>query len=155
MTSADPLDKDRRLFTQCNDTIPLKCPECTSTKILRHCKIHHNFPALWCHIRREHQDILESRLQEIIEVLNALFKAYKWNMLPRWAYSEAKTTSTSSSLEFDGRPSRIDVFERLIEIGRLFKGQTQFYPNFKQKQVLGLIKVILGNVDGRTKKKIF
>jgi len=113
---------------------------------------------LWCHIRREHQDILESRLQEIIEVLNALFKAYKWNMLPRWAYSEAKTTNkvptTSSSLIFDGRPiSRIDVWERVLEIANKLKMQSELYPKFKLKQLRAIIKVVLGPVDSRTSNK--
>ena len=33
--------------------------------------------------------------------------------------------------------------------------QSKDYPNFKRKQVLGLIKVILQNADERTKKKYF
>jgi len=157
MSNGSSIDKDRLYFTQCNDTILLRCPECTSIKILRQCKIFHNFPAVWCHIKRDHKDVLESRLQEIIQVLNSLFKAFKWNMFPKWAYSEAKIepATTSSSILFDGRPARIDVLERLEKIGRLFKIQSKDYPIFKQKQVLGLIKVILVNADSRTKKKYF
>jgi len=157
MSNDDSIDKDRLYFTQCNDTILLRCPECTSTKILRQCKIFHNFPGVWWHIKQDHKDILESRLQEIIEVLNKLFKAYKWNMFPKWAFSEAKIelATTSSSILFDGKTPRIDVQEKLQKIGRLFKIQSKDYPIFKQKQVLGLIKVILGNADSRTKKKYF
>ena len=157
MTLSDQLDKDRLFFTQCSDLILFRCPECTSTKIIRHCKIFHNFPSLWRHIKQDHNDILESRLDEVIQVLNCLFKAFKWNMLPKWAFSEAKIepTTTSSSILFDGKPPRIDVQEKLQKIGRLFKMQSQFYPNFKRKQVLGIIKVIIGNVDERTKKKYF
>ena len=157
MSYDDSLDKDRLYFTQCNDTILLKCPECTSTKILRQCKIYHNFPAVWRHLKQDHTDILESRMNEIIQVLNDVFKAYKWNMFPKWEYSEAKIrpATTSSSILFDGKPARIDVQEKLQKIGRLFKMQSKDYPIFKQKQVFGLIKVILGNADQRTKKKYF
>ena len=157
MSYDDSLDKDRLYFTQCNDSFPNRCLECTSTKILRHCKIYHNFPAVWRHLKQDHNDILESRMNEIIQVLNDVFKAYKWNMFPKWAYSEAKIkpTTTSSSILFDGKPPRIDVLERLRNLASLFKGQSEWYPNFKEKQVFGLIKVILGNADQRTKKKYF
>ncbi len=157
MNYVEQLDKERLYFTQCNDTILLRCPECTSTKILRHCKIFHNFPGVWWHIKQDHKEILESRLEEIAQMLNCLYKAYKWNMFPKWAFSEAKIkpTTTSSSILFDGKPARIDVLERLEKIGRLFKMQSNDYPIFKQKQVLGLIKVILENADSRTKKKYF
>jgi len=153
----DSLDKDRLYFTQCNDTILFKCPECTSVKNLRQCKIFQNFPALWWHLKQDHNDILESRMDEIIQVLNDVFKAFKWNMFPKWEYSEAKieTTTSSSSILFDGKPPRIDVLERLRDLARLFKGQSAWYPNFKEKQVFGLIKVILGYADQRTKKKYF
>ena len=157
MSYDDSLDKDRLYFTQCNDSFPNRCLECTSTKILRHCKIYHNFPAVWRHLKQDHNDILESRMNEIIQVLNDVFKAYKWNMFPKWEYSEAKIrpATTSSSILFDGKPARIDVLERLRALASLFKGQSAWYPNFKEKQVFGLIKVILGNADQRTKKKYF
>jgi len=105
MSNDDSIDKDRLHFTQCNDTILLRCPECTSTKILRHCKIFHNFPSVWWHIKQDHKDILESRRDEIIQVLNCIFKAYKWNIFPKWAFSEAKIelATTSSSILMDGR----------------------------------------------------
>jgi len=155
MSNDSSLDKDRLYFTQCNDTILLRCPECTSTKILRQCKIFHNFPGVWWHIKQDHRDILESRLEEIIQVLNSLFKAYKWNMLPKWAYSEAKLKTTTSSLLFNGKEPRADVLARLQDLARLFKLQSKDYPSFKRKQVYGLIKVVLGNVDERTMNKYF
>jgi len=155
MSNGSSLDKDRLYFTQCNDTIHLRCPECTSTKILRQCKNFHNFPGVWWHIKQDHRDILESRRDEVIQVLNCIFKAYKWNMFPKWAYSEAKSETTTSSLLFNGKEPRADVLARLQDICRLFKLQSQFYPSFKQKQVFGLIKVVLENVDERTKKKYF
>jgi len=155
MSNDSSLDKDRLYFTQCNDTILLRCPECTSTKILRQCKIFHNFPGVWWHIKQDHQDILESRRDEVIQVLNCIFKAYMWNMFPKWAYSEAKIkATTTSSLLFNGKEPRADVLARLQDLARLFK-ISQFYPSFKQKQVYGLIKVVLGNVDERTMKKYF
>jgi len=76
-------------------------------------------------------------------------------MLPRWAYSEAKSQATTSSLLFNGREPRVDVLEKLQDIGHLLKRQSLSYPNFKQKQLLGLFKVVLGNIDERTKKKYF
>ena len=76
-------------------------------------------------------------------------------MFPKWAYFEAKSETTTSSLLFNGRPPRRDVQERLQDFGRLLKGQSQFYPNFKQKQIQRWFKVILGNVDERTIKKNF
>jgi len=151
MSNGSSLDKDRHYFTQCNDTILLRCPEC----ILRHCKIFQNFPAIWWHIKQDHKDILESRRDEVIQVLNCLFKAYKWNMFPKWAYSEAKLKTTTSSLLFNGKEPRADVLARLQDLARLFKLQSKDYPSFKRKQVYGLIKVVLGNVDERTQKKYF
>ncbi len=154
MSNDDSIDKDRLYFTQCNDTILLRCPECTSTKILRHCKIFHNFPGVWWHIKQDHKDILESRLEEIIQVLNSLFKAYKWNMFPKWAFSEAKSdTTTSSSVLIDGRPPRIDSWGKIIEIAKLLKNQSELYPFFKPKQLKVIVKVVLGPVDSRTLKK--
>ncbi len=155
MSNDYSINKDRLYFTQCNNTILLRCPECTSTKILRQCKIFHNFPAVWWHIKQDHKDILELRLQEIIEVLNSLFKAYKWNMFPKWAYSEAKSETTTSSLLFNGKAPRADVFARLQDFARLLQGQSDSYPIFKQKQIQRWLKVILGNVDERTQKKYF
>jgi len=154
MSNDHSIDKDRLYFTQCNNTILLRCPECTSTKILRQCKIFHNFPAVWWHIKQDHNDILESRLQEIIQVLNSLFKAYKWNMFPKWAYFEAKSETTTSSLLFDGKAPRADVLARLKDIAHFFK-VSQFYPNFRRLQVLALISVVIGKVDSRTQKKYF
>ena len=72
-----------------------KCPECTSTKILRQCKIFHNFPALWWHLKQNHNDIFEIRMNEIILVLNNMFKASQWNMFPKWEYSEFIPNTTT------------------------------------------------------------
>jgi len=158
VTYTDLVDKDGLLFTQCSDIIYLRCPICAKIKkVLRQCKIFKKFPSLWIHIKREHSDLPPAQLEEITQVVNGIFKAFKLQMLPKWEYSEAKIepTTSSSSILFDGRPPRIDVIEKIQKIGRLFKGQSKDYPSFKQKQVLGLIKVILGNVDERTKKKYF
>jgi len=159
MTSADPLDKDRRLFTQCNDPIFLRCLICTGLNtFLGHCKIFKNFPSLWWHIKREHQDLAPLEREEIIQVLNYVFKAFKRKMFPKWAYSEAitpnKVPTTSSSLLFDSRPiSRIDVWEKILEIASKLKIQSELYPKFKLKQLRAIIKVVLGPADPRTSKK--
>jgi len=150
----DQLDKEPLYFTQCNDTFPNRCPECTSTKILRHCKIYHNFPAVWKHIKQDHKDILESRLDEISHVENCLFKAYKWNMFPKWEFSEAKIepTTTSSSILFDGKPARIDVLEKLQEIARVYKRSSDCHK-LNQKQVTNWANAVLKHPDLRTLEK--
>jgi len=156
MSNDDSIDKDRLYFTQCSDTIYLRCPVCPGEKkVLRHCKLFKNFQSIWCHIRREHTDLVPGELEEIIQILTNLFKAFQRQMFPKWAYSEAKSETTTSSLLFNEKEPRADVYAKLQDTGRLLKGQSQFYPNFKRKQILGLIKVILGNVDERTKKKYF
>ena len=155
MSYDDPLDKDRLYFTQCNDTFPNRCPECTSTKILRHCKIYHNFPAVWKHIKQDHKDILESRLDEIAYVENFVFKAYKWNMFPKWEFSEAKIkpTTTSSSIQIDGKTPRIDMLENLEKIANLLKTQSEHFPIFKPRLLSILVEKAIGPRVDRTKKK--
>jgi len=155
MSNDHSLDKDRLYFTQCSDIIYLRCPVCTEEKkVLRHCKLFKNFQSIWCHIRREHKDIPPGKLEEIIQILTGLFKAFQRQMFPKWAYSEAKSETTTSSLLFNEKEPRADVLSRLQDFGRLL-GQSQFYPNFKQKQIQRWLKVILGNVDERTQKKYF
>ena len=154
MSYNDELDKDRLYFTQCNDEFPLRCPECVEYKILRHCKIFDNFPGLWWHLKREHDDIPPLRMDEIKQVLSAIFKAYQWEMFPRWKYEIRKASTTSSSLRFEGRLiSRADVLENVQEIARILKNQSELYPNFNQKQLSVFIKVVIGEVDPRTAKK--
>ena len=156
MSNGSSLDKDRLYFTQCNDTIYFRCLVCTSEKkVLRHCKNFKNFPSLWCHIKREHADLRPDELEEIIQILTGLFKAFQRQMFPKWAFSEAKSETTTSSLLFNGKVPRVDVFARLQDFARLLQGQSDSYPIFKQKQIQRLLKVILGNVDERTKKKYF
>lgn len=157
MSNDYSLDKDRLYFTQCNDTILLRCPICTEEKkVLRHCKIHKNFPSIWWHVRKEHNDIPPGQLEEVIQILTGLFKAFKHQMFPKWAYYELKNEhTTTSSLLFDGKPPRTDALEKLRDVGRLLKGQSQSYPSFRQKQLQALILKILGPVDPRTYKKYF
>ena len=74
-------------FTQNNCEIKLKCPECIRTKkTQRHCKIFKNMPALWIHIKREHQQIsnLDFDMSDVINVLNNLDCAIQWNMLVQY-----------------------------------------------------------------------
>src|SRR3989304_4145704 len=151
MSNDNSVNKDRLYFTQCNDTILFQCPECTSTKIQRHCKVFHNFPAVWWHLKQEHKDILESRVDEIRHVLNCVFKAFQWGMFPKWAYSEAKSepATTSSSILMDGRPPRKDRYENLVKIANLLKMQSQLFPIFRQKNLLILIEKVIGPRDPR------
>ncbi len=74
-------------FTQNNCKIKLKCPECIRTKKAhRHCKIFKKMPALWRHIKTEHQQIsnLDFDISDIINVLNNLDCAIRWNMLVQY-----------------------------------------------------------------------
>ena len=154
MTKGSGVDKDRLFFTQCNETILFKCPECTSTKILRQCKIFRNFPALWRHLKQDHNDILESRMDEIVHVLDYTFKAFQWNMFPKWEYSEIPKTTTSSLL-IDGRKPRIDRHEKLEKIAKLLKIQSQFYPKFKPRVLKQMIRIAIGGHDYRTMEFYF
>lgn len=154
MSHNDELDKDRLYFTQCNDEFPLRCPECTEAKVIRHCKIFDNFPGLWWHLKREHNDIPQSRMDEIKQILGNLYKAYQKKMFAKWKYDKYNSNATSSSLRFDGRViSRADVLENVQEIARILKNQSELYPNFNQKQLSAFIKVVIGEVDPRTAKK--
>lgn len=83
MNNKSQIEKDRLHFTQNNQEIRVRCPECARTKILRHCKIYKNLPALWWHIKQEHGTFVNLRFDtgEIIRVLNGLDKAIQWNIL--------------------------------------------------------------------------
>ncbi|MFY9301190.1 MAG: hypothetical protein WAO91_08385 [Candidatus Nitrosotenuis sp.] len=154
MSYNDELDKDRLYFTQCNDEFPLRCPECTESKILRHCKIFTNFPGAWRHIKRVHNDIPPSKMDEIKQILSSIYKAYQWKMFPNWKYVGRKSNATSSSLRFDGRSiTRADVLSNVQEIARVLQNQSELYPNFNPKQLSAFIKVAIGEVDSRTAKK--
>lgn len=109
---------------------------------------------MWRHLKQEHNDILESRMNEIKHVLNSVFKAYQWNMFPKWEYSEfIPKTTTSSSILIDGRTPRIDVLENLESIAKLLKTQSQIYPKFKPKLLSILITKAIGPKDHRILKK--
>jgi len=157
MTNADPVDKDRLDFTQCNDEFYSRCLLCTALFVLRQCKIYKNFPSLWWHIKRDHTDLSPAEREEIIQILNHIFKAFKRQMFPKWAYSEAITTTkvptTSSSILLDGRPPRIDAWTKIFEIAKLLKTQSELYPFFKTRHLNAVLKVVLGSVDPRTTKK--
>ena len=149
MSYESQIDKERLYFTQCNDTLPMKCPECALTKIPRHCKIFRNFPALWRHLNHDHNDITESKMREIIQVLSYLFKGFQWNMFPRWEYSEFSRKTTTSSFIIDGRQPRIDRVEKFKKIAKLLKLQSQFYPLFKPAILRKMIRVAIGPHDPR------
>jgi len=80
----DKLKKDRLYFTQNYQNIRVRCPECVRTKkVLRHCKVFKNLAALWCHIRRDHGDIVNIVFtnKDLIQVLNSLDRAIKWGIM--------------------------------------------------------------------------
>jgi len=78
------LDKELFYFTQNNNQIRLRCPECIRTKkVLRQCKIFKNLPALWWHIKNEHGIISNAdfNTNDLIHILNAIDKAIQWNII--------------------------------------------------------------------------
>ena len=155
MSYDNELDKDRLYFTQCNDEFPLRCPECAESKTsLRHCRIFDNFLGLWCHLKRDHTDMPQPRLDEIKQILSCIFKAHKWEMFPRWKYEIHKASTTTSSLRFDGKSiTRSDVLENIQAISRILKNQSTFYPNFSLKQLRIFVNLAIGEVDKRTAEK--
>ena len=72
-------------FTQNNCDIKLKCPECIRLKGKR-CKIFKKMPGLWMHIKTDHPEIcnLDFDMSDIINVLNSLDFAIRWNMLVQY-----------------------------------------------------------------------
>jgi len=97
---------------------------------------------------------LEIRFDEIIHVLNETFKAFQWNMFPKWEYSEfIQNTTSSSSILIDGRTPRIDMLENLEKISNLLKTQSEHFPKFKPSLLSILVEKAIGPRDIRTKKK--
>lgn len=147
MSRDNPIDKDRLYFTQFNDDFPVRCPIClTIKKIIRHCKVFRNMHAAWCHVKRDHQDEPEPDVSRVIEIFNSLFDSIKLGIIP---YTTTSSSSSENKTDF-----RRDMYEKLVKIANLLKGQSQSYPDdFRIKQLLRLIGVILGPVDDRTRKK--
>jgi len=146
------INKERLYFAQCNDDFFTRCPFCTKTKkSLKQCKIYKNFQSLWLHLKN-HLDISESELNEIIHVLNRIYQGYKWQMFPRWEFSE-KPQTTTSSFFLNGKKIRNDERENLKEIASLLKLQLEHFLIFKPKFLEFLVEKVLGPCDRRTKRK--
>jgi hypothetical protein len=139
------LDKQRLLFTQFNGDFAVRCPICLDIKkIIRHCKVYRNFHAAWCHVKRDHNNEPKPELDRVIETFNSIFDYIKKGVIPY-----AATSSSANQSGF-----RRDMHQKLVNIAVLLKGQSNSYPaDFKIKQLFGLIKVVLGKVDDRTRKK--
>lgn len=152
MNNNNDVNKDRLYFTQCNDEFPLRCPECTSRRALNQCKVYHNFPSFYYHFKNNYFDILQVRRDEILHVMNCVYKAYTWNVFPSWKFYKGQTT-TSSSLEYGGRPARVDVVIRMKQIASLLMIQSEHYPNFTSTTLRKFIKLGIGQVDERILKK--
>ncbi len=160
MSYEDPLDKDRLFFTQNNSLIRVKCPECLRViKNPRQTPVFKKLPALWWHFKRDHGEVsnLLFTTKDIQEVLNGLSKAIDLGILPPEAKPEVvrrgSADTATSSLNYNGRPARKDVVEKLAKMAGLFRGQSYDYPVFKLKHLKGLVKVVLGQVDERTQQK--
>jgi len=144
LSNYDPLDKDRLYFTQFNGDFPVRCPICIDIKkLIRHCKVFRNMHAAWCHVRRDHKNEPKSDVDKIIEIFNSLYDAIKQGIIP--------SSATSSSQ--NGANFRRDMHEKLGNIAKLLKIQSEIYPSFKMKQLMGIIRVVLGSVDDRTRKR--
>ena len=155
MSYDDSLDKDRLYFTQNNSPIRLRCPECVRTKILRHCRIFKNLPALWWHIKQDHGSFsnLLFKTDDIVKILNSLSKAIEWKIITESVSFPDEQATSSSSLMYHGRPPRKDVYQKLEKIASILKLQSELYPNFRLRHIRGFMSVVLGKVDDRTQKK--
>jgi len=116
-----------------------------------------NLAGLSWHIKTEHREIsnLKFNTDEIKEVLENLSKAINWGMFPNIIDTqlESNSTTTSSSLLFDGRKLRSDECNRLEKIAELLKTQSNLYPDFSPRNLSVLVGKVLGQVDERTMKK--
>ncbi len=160
MSNADSVDKDRLFFTQNNSPIRVKCPECLRViKNPRQAPIFKKLPALWWHFKRDHGEVsnLLFTTKDVKDALNGLSKALDLGILPPEAKPEVvrsgSADTATSSLNYNGRLARKDVVEKLAQMAALFRGQSYDYPVFKLKQLKGLVKVVLGQVDERTQQK--
>ena len=153
MSNEIQVDKDRLYFTQNNSPIRLRCPECVRTKILRHCRIFKNLPSLWWHIKRDHGYFsnLLFDTDAVVTILNAVSKAKEWGIIPEPTPVYVETT-TSSSLNYRGRPPRKDVYQKLEKIASILQNQSELYPNFRLRHIRAFMGVVLGKVDDRTQK---
>ncbi len=154
MSYDDSLDKDRLYFTQNNFPIRLRCPECVRTKILRHCRIFKNLPALWWHIKQDHGSFsnLLFKTDDIIKILNSLSKAIEWKIITESVSFPVEQATTSSSLLYRGKPPRKDVHQKLEKIASILQLQCELYPNFRLRHIRAFMSVVLGKVDDRTQK---
>ena len=156
MIKESELDKDRLYFTQNNSPIRLRCPECVrTTKILRHCRIFKNLPGLWWHIKQDHGNFsnVSFNTDDVIKTLNGVSKAKEWEIFPEPTPIYSETTSSSSSLRYNGRPPRRDVYQKLEKIASIFLNSSQLFPHFKLKQIRAYIGHVLEDAEKRTIKK--
>lgn len=156
MTLEPSLHKERVDFSHNYTKIRIKCPECIRTiKGVNHVRVYDNIPGLWRHIRQDHGEIsnLQLTTDRIKEVLKNIVLAIEWRILPD--YDKAVDTTSSLSILYNGRSARRDVLDNLKEIAKIMKCQSAIYPNFSTDNIFAYIKVVLGNVDVRTKKKYF
>jgi len=150
----DSLDKDRLYFTQNNSPIRLRCPECVRTKILRHCRIFKNLPALWWHIKQDHGSFsnLLFKTDDIIKILNSLSKAIEWKIITESVSFPVEQATTTSSLLYRERPPRKDVYQKLEKIASILQLQSEHYPHYRLKNIRKFMGIVLGKVDDRTIK---
>ena len=141
MTYYNLLDKDRLLFTQCNDNFRIRCPICRiEKKFLGHCKIGRNLPSIWSHILRDHKDILPAQREEIILFLNCLYTAFQKQIVVKWpGFMTKNQTATSSSILIAGAPPRIDRWAKIVEIATFLRAESKYYPNFPPIEIRRII----------------
>jgi len=154
LSNNSQIDKDRLLFTQNNSPIRLRCPECVrSTRILRHCRIFKNLPALWWHIKRDHGYFsnLLFDTDAVVAILNAVSKAKEWGIIPEPTPVYVAQTTTSS-LMYRGRPPRKDVYQKLEKIASILQSQRELFPHYRLRHIRAYIGHVLEHADERTIK---
>jgi len=142
LTYYNLLDKDRLLFTQCNDNFRIRCPICrVEKKFLGHCKMGRNLPSIWSHINTDHPEIYKEQKDEIILFLNSLYTAYEYQIVTEWPGADTKTreTATSSSVLIDGVPPRIDRWSKIVEIATFLRAESKNYPYFPASEIQRII----------------
>jgi len=152
------IDKDRAYASQCYIRVRWYCPVCIlQTKLKKHCKIHKTPSSWWWHIKHDHGKFVNRKFSfdDLRAASNYLVKALEWGIVSEAGIEEfidEPVATTTSSILFDGKSPRLDVFRRLKEIAKIYKISRDF-PNLNQKQVDNWAFAVLGHPDSRTLEK--
>jgi len=153
LTNFNLLDKDRAYSSQSHVKVRWHCPICRLTKIPRQCQIHETPSSFHWHLKREHFGYVGYKFSydDLVWASNGVVKGIEWGLFVD-PDNPVEATTTSSSSQ-NGSYFRRDRHEKLEKIANLLKIQSELFPHFKLKQLMGIIMAILGKVDDRTIKK--